>query len=436
MTSLEGRVLRRRRALDAAGRVRAASWRSWPTWPRGSAARCRFDTRRRLRSSTSSRGPAPVAGPTTPASATRASTPSEARPLALAGAGRAPGRRGCSPTRFAHADGRARMVAGRRRRTGRRPARRRAGLPRHRPGAGAVPVRRADPPGRRAATAPRPSPSSSCTRSWPRGSASSDGDDGRGDLVARHARSHRPGSPRPSGPDTVFMPFHWAGEALANARHQRRHRPGLRDAGVQGVRGLRRAAPIAASSLEEVRMSTVRAGRRRRGRHGRPPVRRGAGPRATATDGSRSTWSARRRTSPTTGSCSPTCSPAARDVAALTLPRPPDRVGSAAGVARRRDRPRRRGWSQLDDGERARLRPPGAGHRRAARSCRRSPGWPSEPPAHVHVLRTSTTAATWSPARSTPGTRWCSAGACSASRPPAGWRAAAWRSRSCTSTPT
>ena len=67
--------------------------------------------------------------------------------------------------------------------TGRRPRSRDAEyplLPHHRPGARAVPVRRADPPGRRAATPP-PAPSSSCTRGWPSGSGLADGRPGHGD---------------------------------------------------------------------------------------------------------------------------------------------------------------------------------------------------------------------------------------------------------------
>ena len=186
MTNLEGRVILRAAGGRAARRACAATSTSSPGSPSGSARRCRSRPTRR-RSSPSSAGPRPAAGPTTPASPTTGSATS----TASSGPARPPStraRRGCSPTRFAHADGRARFVAVEHRGAGRAAVRRDVpAAPDHRPGARAVPVRRPDPPGpRRCPTTGR---SSRCTRCWPTGSAPRDGEPvvvttRRGELTA------------------------------------------------------------------------------------------------------------------------------------------------------------------------------------------------------------------------------------------------------------
>ena len=291
MTSLEGRVLRRRRAVAPPAGVRERARR--PRRPRraGSAspAGSTRDARRGLRRARPGQRGWP--GRLLAASTTTASTP--ARRLhwpCPAAAGRRPGHAAAVPRRASRTpDGRARMVAGRPRPTGRRPAPRRPALPGHRPGAGALPVGRADPPGRGAEPRRAPGPSSSCTRTWRPALGVEDGDRVTVDLRPRHG--DRPARITAAiRPDTVFMPFHWPGDGMANARHQRRHRPDLRDARVQGVRRPSRAPTSAVRPSEEVpRMSAHRdASRRRRCRHGRPPLRRRAGPARPAAAGSRS----------------------------------------------------------------------------------------------------------------------------------------------------
>ena len=87
--------------------------------------------------------------------------------------------------------------------------------PRDRPRAAPLPVGRADPPRRRAASRPHPSRSPSCTRCSPTGSASPTGMPCASPPPA--APSSRP-PPVTDGirPDTVFLPFHWAGDLSAN----------------------------------------------------------------------------------------------------------------------------------------------------------------------------------------------------------------------------
>ena len=111
MTNLEGRVIRRRRALPPPAGVLDDLQMLTPSWPTDSAGASTSRTTGEV-SSTSCAGPAPAASPTTPASPTSGSTPSRAS------SGRAPtsiipARRGCSPTRFPTPDGRARFIRGR-----------------------------------------------------------------------------------------------------------------------------------------------------------------------------------------------------------------------------------------------------------------------------------------------------------------------------------
>ena len=105
-----------------------------------------------------------------------------------------PARRGCSSTASPTPDGRARFVAGRAPRRGRGHRRRVSAVPDHRPGAAALPVRHADPAGRRAARR-APSRSSSASRSRRRARLVEDGDRVRVDQPARRGartvRGHR-----------------------------------------------------------------------------------------------------------------------------------------------------------------------------------------------------------------------------------------------------
>ena len=117
---------------------------------------------------------------------------------------------------FATAERAGRDDAGAARPSGRRPAGRRPAVPGHRPAPRALPVRRADPPRPRPQPVDAAVPSSRCTRTLrgPLGAAD-------GDLVtvtsSRARRPPRHGSAAASAPDTVFMPFHWGGEGSVNA---------------------------------------------------------------------------------------------------------------------------------------------------------------------------------------------------------------------------
>ena len=232
MTSLEGRVLRRRQAVEPAGEARSeldvladlAELLGSPV-PLEREPAAVFDELARA----SAGGRADYSG-------LSHALLDDGRADALAGRPRldaADVREHASPT----ADGLARMVAGRRRRAGRRPARGRAGLPRHRPGAGAVPVRGADPPRpgaephgarvvRGAAPAAGAAPRHRVGRRRP------------GDLDPRHG--HGTGAHHARRSARTRCSCRSTGPASARQRgHQRRDRPGLGDAGVQGVRGLR-----------------------------------------------------------------------------------------------------------------------------------------------------------------------------------------------------
>ena len=165
MTNLEGRVIRRRRALpppdgvlDDLQMLRQLADRLG----RGQY----FSRRPARRSSTSCGGPAPAGSPTTPASATSGSTPSRA----CSGRARARttrARRGCSPTRFPTAGRPGQLPPGRAPRPAETPdadypyvlttGRLMAPVPERHPdppGAGAVAV----PGPARGAAAPRPGP--------------------------------------------------------------------------------------------------------------------------------------------------------------------------------------------------------------------------------------------------------------------------------------
>ena len=146
MTNLEGRVILRQRAVAAA---RRGAQRPRRARRAGRAAGLPGAVRRPTprRSSTSCAGPPPAGRPTTPASPTTGSARS-GRVLALPAPDHA-GTPADVPRRLRH-PGRAGALPRRRApRRGRAAVRGLPGAPDHRPGARAVPVRRADPPGPR-----------------------------------------------------------------------------------------------------------------------------------------------------------------------------------------------------------------------------------------------------------------------------------------------
>ena len=194
MTNLEGRVIlraagrRRRRAgvrtdleviAGLADRLGVAGARS-PTDPRGGLRRAAP----RL---------APAGRPTTPASPTTGSTPSDGVFWPCPDAG-PPGHAAAVPRRASRTpDGRARFVAVEHRRPGRAGRRRVPAVPHHRPGAGALPVRRPDPPGRASCPA-APEPFVELHPTSPTGSASRDGDAGAWSPPGAASSRRRPGS--------------------------------------------------------------------------------------------------------------------------------------------------------------------------------------------------------------------------------------------------
>ena len=158
------------------------------------------------------------------------------------------------PRRVRHADGRARFHVGRAPRPGRAGADGDyPGAPHDRAGARALPVRRADPAGPRPRR--RPARSSSCTRCWPAGSASSTGSPCRHDPARRDVRARAGGHDDPAGHGLRAVPL-----GRRQPADQRRARPGQPDAGVQGLRR--------GGERHERRASGCRG----RQRHGRPPV--------------------------------------------------------------------------------------------------------------------------------------------------------------------
>ena len=429
MTGLEGRVLRRRQAVDAAARACAASSRSSRSSPRGSARRAAAATEP-PRCSTSSPAPARRARRLRRHSATHRLDAERGAVLAVPADRRThPGTPAPVPRPVPDPDGRARLVPVDHRRPGRRPAPRRAGLAGHRPGAAALPVRRADPPG--APSSPR---SPGAVRRDPPGArrpprrratattcgstpARLGGRAGRGSPT-RSARTRC--SCRSTGPARA-----------APTGDQRRHRPGLGDAGVQGVRGATsargdRSRVIVRQRVPAVTAPSQTARRGGRCRHGRRAVRRRA---AAARPGRRSTspCSAPRSTSRTTGCCFPRWSPGRLDVARSRCPRPHGPGARVLPGARGADRPRR---PRVVTTRRRRARRTtgsvlATGARPAFPAC--SAGARDDGlPAGVHVLRTPRRRARRSsPRPSTPAARSSSAAACSGSRPRAGCRTAA-----------
>ena len=236
MTNLEGRVLRRRarrrpargcpqRAGDA-GRARRAPGRARHVrdrparWSSTSSPRQRRRAGRLLRHQlrAARRRATALFWPCPPRDG-----PHPGTPRLFADALRHPGRHGPASCRVDH----------------RRPAddagAGRPDLPGHRPGPAALPVRRPDPAGRRARRPPSPAPFVEIHPSWPTGSGVAEGE--RWSVTSRRGRaSARPASPTPIRPDTVFVPFHWAGAGSVNRLTNDALDPDPADARVQGLR--------------------------------------------------------------------------------------------------------------------------------------------------------------------------------------------------------
>ena len=257
MTSLEGRVIRRRKAVDPPGGVRS-ELRIWPSWRAGSTPRASGPPSR-PRSSTSWPAPAPAAAPTTAGSATPGSTPGEALywPCPAPADGTMhPGTPRLFLDRFATPDGRARMVVA---------VDHRGPAEDLRPGhplylvtgrllqhyqSGAQTRRVAELVGGRARAL-----RASCTRHWPPASASR--------TATRSAsppprRASRPGPAdrRTSGRTRSSCRSTGAGRAASTGVTNRRDRPHLRDAGVQGLRG--RATPAVVTVPSAPRRTPLR----------------------------------------------------------------------------------------------------------------------------------------------------------------------------------
>ena len=171
MTNLEGRVIRRRRALPPPTGVRGdlTSCRNWPT---GWAAASCFTGRPAARCSTSCAGPPPAATADY-AGITYERIDAEDGVFWPCPAEDHPARRGCSPSRFATPDGRARFIRSSTATAAEEPD---ARLPAtylttgrlH----GAVQVRHPDPAGPRAGPDEARARASSCTPTSPADSAS------------------------------------------------------------------------------------------------------------------------------------------------------------------------------------------------------------------------------------------------------------------------
>ena len=430
MTNLEGRVLRRRALRPPPPGVRtdlaviadlAAGWPSrrdaspTPAGQRATGRRRGAGSRpTRPPSSTSCAGPPPVGPPTTPASAGTGSTPrtassGPARPRT----GRA--RPDCSPTgsppRTA-GPGSSRSSTG-------RPPRRSAPtyplLPHHRPGAGAVPVRRPDPTGR-----PR------CARAAPEAFVElhpdlaarlgiDDGDPVRVTTPPGRDRALRPGSRRRSGP------------TRSSPRSTGRGRAGpTRSPTTRWTRS--RGCPSSRSARSGWRRHD-RAGGHRRQRHGRRAPRRSSCTPGTRRDRKVTVLGAEPHRAYN------------RILLSNLLAGRIDETGRGADRGRRarrrpaqrrtgdRHRPGRPARSRTDRRRTHRVRPPGAGHRRpcgGAAAARPRPGEPAG--AGGRLPDPGRLPADPRRRRRRPHARWCSAAGCSAWRRPAGWPPAGWPS--------
>ena len=214
MTNLEGRVIRRRRALPPPDGVLDDLQLSSRRWPTGSAAGATSPATR-PRCSTSCGGPAPAASPTTPASPTSGSTRSRAssgpaRPRTI------PARRGCSPTRSRPPTAGRRFIRVEHRAPAESPDARLPVRAHHRPADGAVPERHPDPAGPALAQT-EVQPEVQLHPDLARALGIATADIVELTLAAGQRRRSAPGSPTRSGPTRCSCPFHWGGASAANA---------------------------------------------------------------------------------------------------------------------------------------------------------------------------------------------------------------------------
>ena len=375
MTGLEGRVLRRRQALDAAGRrtQRARDLRR----PRRPARRARplvDRAARGLRRAAPGQRRRPRRLRRHHARPARRRT---RRSTGRARRGLTPARRGCSPSRS------------RRRRPG-QDDRGPPGRPRRRPAPGRT--RSGSSPAGCCSTtspAPRPGGSRSCNARAPRATSRST----RARAAASASRASTTSrSPRTRGVD--------ASPRRGSARTSGRTRSSCRSTSPARAWStpLTNAATDPISGMPEFKVCavTIRS-REEAGSHDRYVVVIGAGMVGHRfvddlgrldPGGSTSPCSARRSTSPTTGSCSPSCVAGRVDLPALTpadARRRPGRASGAASPRRSRSTATQRTVT-LTDGEVIDVRPPRARHRRAGvRAADPGPATPT--PRHVHVLR-------------------------------------------------
>ena len=417
MTNLEGRVLRRRRALDAAGRGAQRAVDHGASSPRRLGAPSTFPTDPRevfeeLRRATAG-GLADYSG-----HQLRPARRRRGRLLAVP-APSSTGHAAAVPDAFAHAGrprpARRRSTTGR---PGRRPAPRRAGATSS-PAAcsqhyqsGAQTRRVPELTARRARAVRRDPPARSPQRL---------GDRRRRPTCASRRRAGRRVAPArvtdDIRPDTVFLPFHFAGDGQREPADQRRHRPDLRDAGVQGVRGRglrggRRGARVTARAARQRRRRRARHGRGRGSSTSCPPPTRRAGFDVTVLGAEDYEPYNRVLLSDVVAG--------QVDVASLTLPRGRrSRRPGAARADRRRARPRatargrrptapapvRRAWSWRPAPGRACRTCAGFGSSHAPGRPRRAPGRRARA-AHARRLRARS-----SPRRSTRGAPSSSAAA-------------------------
>ena len=301
----------------------------------GALVLVRSDARR---CSTSCGAPAPAGLPTTRASPTSGST----RRTASSGPARPPttrARRACSPIASRRRAAARAFTPSRHRAAGGRARRRLPAVPDHRPGAAPITSRAR----RRGASRELASADARAAR----GNAS-------GDRAARRPgrRRHASRSRRGAGrrlhveadadhrEDTVFVPFHWGGDAVGQPPDQSRRSTRQPDARIQGVRGRGSpAAPAEDTDMSGKRRLVVVGNGMAGARLVEEVLARGGARRVR-----RSPCSATSRTATTTASCSRACWPAATSPRTSSQPAVvvrAQRRDAARRRARRADRRRR-----------------------------------------------------------------------------------------------
>ena len=454
MTSLEGRVIRRRRAITPPAGVRDELW-ILAELARRLECTATFDTDPELVFEelrlASEGGIADYSGHRLRACSTAASAAYWPYPRGSAGTPR------LFADRFAHPDGRARLVAVVGARAGApAPARRRAHA-HHRPAARALPERRRRPGGSPELAAAQPEALAAMHPATAERLGIADGDDRRARERARSGALPRARSRADIRPDAVFLPFHYARRAGREPADLRRGRPrsrrcpssrptscATRDRAPRGSRSPRMSRTQDRPRRLRTRRRALRRGaaarragrlrrahrRRRRGRRGvQPRARRGVRGRQhrARRDARRRPRSRRRRPARACSSASPpprstaprgSCSLSTGEELALRPARARDRVPGERADARRRRAapPRPRLAREVRPAARGARRRPARGHHRAARPRRRRAG---------------------ARGRARPrAASSCSARACSGSSSPSPPRMPARRCASCTTAPT